>query len=315
MRGPVQAFFLLVFWWKAFLRLLSERLDVIHCHNLDVLPLGFAVSLVKKCALVFDAHEPNYYALWPRKWHYFLPLINAVERLLARRATCVIVTNEYQVRKFRHMGVRNVVLVGNYPIKEYSVSSVPRRGSHRKDVVFGRIGTIYHDVGIEEAAAAFSGIMDAYPSITLLLAGRIVEPYRREVERIVSPLGDRIRLTGAYDAPRMSELYSQIDVSLLIYRKTDWFRHITPTKFYDSLSHGVPVIMTDIGGIGDIIREHECGIVVDENDIDGIGKAMRFMITHPEERIAMAEKGLRLIRDHFNWTRMEQILQEAYAAI
>jgi len=44
MRGPVQAFFLLAFWIKAFLRLMREDVDIVHCHNLDVMPLGFMLQ-------------------------------------------------------------------------------------------------------------------------------------------------------------------------------------------------------------------------------------------------------------------------------
>ncbi len=315
MRGPVQAFFLLRFFMKAFLRLLSERIDVIHCHNLDVLPLGYVLSRVKRCKVIFDAHEPNYYALWPAKWRRYLGLVNAVETFLARRMDCIIVTNDYQLRKFKSMGADNTVVIGNYPVESLIIDKVPEEKFQKDEVVFGRVGTIYPDVGIEEAAEAFRGIMEKYRNARLLLAGRVVDSYRETFLRSVGPLDGRVEIVGAYNAPEMPDLYRRVDVSLMIYRRTDWFRHITPTKFFDSLANGVPVIMTDIGGLGDVIRKHNCGIVVDENDIEGIRKAMERMIEDSGLRREMALNGLRLIKEEFNWKRMEKRLAELYDSL
>jgi len=313
MRGPVQAFFLILFWIKAFFRLRSEEIDIVHCHNLDVMPLGFMLQLTRGCKLVYDAHEPNYYALWPKRWKFLLFFVNSMEVFLARRADAVIVANAFQVEKFLAKGIRSVREIGNWPIKEIIVDAPHRKKG--RGLVFGRVGTIYPDIGLEAALAAMKELVKKHPATRLFLAGRVVEAYRPEFERIIKEMGPLVEYYGPYEAPETKALYEKIDVSLLLYRRNAWFVNITPTKFYDTLANGVPVIMTDIGGLGSLIKERNCGMVVDERDMASVISAMEKFITNDRFRRKASQQGLDLIKEELNWDRAATELKEVYAGL
>jgi glycosyltransferase involved in cell wall biosynthesis len=314
MRGPLQILFLVVFWVKAFIKLLDKEINIIHCHNLDVMPLGYVLSKLKGCRLIYDAHEPNYYALWPKRWHFLLKLIDWVEIFLARRADTVIVANSYQIEKFRSNGINHIRIIGNYPAREFIVHT-PKGNLDNKGLIFGRIGTIYPDIGLEEVCSAMKEIVKKYPDTQLFLAGRVVDSYKPQFEKILKELKGYVEYAGPYRAEEMPSLYKKIDVSLLVYRRNAWFSNITPTKFYDSLANGVPVIMTDIGRLGSVIEKNRCGIVVDEKDINTIIKAMERFISNPALIIEMGKNGLRLIKNEYNWDLMAKELKELYATL
>jgi len=231
----------------------------------------------------------------------------------ARRADAVIVTNSFQVEKFLARGIKRVREIGNWPVKEIIVERPHRKKG--RGLVFGRIGTIYPDIGLEEALSAMKEIVKKYPDTKLFLAGRVVETYRPEFERIIKEMGPLVEYHGPYGAPEMKALYEKIDVSLLIYRRNDWFTHITPTKFYDTLANGVPVVMTDIGGLGPVIKERECGIVVDEKDSGSIVSAMERFITDNRFRREASKRGLSLIKEELNWEQAALELKEIYASL
>ncbi len=310
MRGPVQVFFLMAFWIKAFLILMREEVDIVHCHNLDVMPLGFMIQLFRGCTLIYDAHEPNYYALWPKRWNFLLFFVNTVEAFLAKRADYVIVTNAFQVEKFHKKGVKSVKEIGNWPVKDIIVEAPHRKKG--RGLVFGRIGTIYPDIGLEETLGAMREVAKRHPGVKLFLAGRVVEAYRADFERIIKELGPLVEYYGPYGASDMKALYERIDVSLLLYRKNEWFTHITPTKFYDTLANGVPVVMTDIGGLGPLIREKKCGIVVNERESSSVVSAMDKFITDDRFRRETSKRGLALIKEELNWDRAAMRLREVY---
>jgi len=202
------------------------------------------------------------------------------------------------------MGARRVELAGNYPRPDLRIEEVPDEKFHRPQVVFGRLGTIYRDTGFETAIAAFRRILAGYPETVFLIGGRVTDNYRDDFHELIEPVRDHIRLTGPFSANEMPALYHQIDVSLFIYPQNDWFRNITPRKFFDSLANGVPVIMTDIGRLGGVIREHECGLVVEDGDVDSITAAMMRMIEDVPLRRRMAENSLRLATTEFDWSKM-----------
>jgi glycosyltransferase involved in cell wall biosynthesis len=86
-----------------------------------------------------------------------------------------------------------------------------------------------------------------------------------------------------------------------VYPKTDWFRNITPRKFFDSMANGVPVLITDIGGLGDVVRENRCGLVVDEKDVLGIVAAMERLVQDAPLVEEMRANALALARREYDW--------------
>jgi glycosyltransferase involved in cell wall biosynthesis len=300
MRGPFrQVIPILVFYARAFRWLWRRSFDMLHCHNLDVLPLGCLVRKAKRIRLLFDAHEPNYYALWPKRLRFMVRLLERVDLFFARRADAVSVTNNYQVEKYRRAGVPRVELIGNYPSPDLRVGTAGAQVS--RPYAFGRLGTFYPEVGLEETVVAFRRVIERHPEAKLLLAGRVVDAYRARFHEAIEPLGRSVVWTGPYQASQMAELYRQIRVSCLIYPKTDWFRNITPRKFFDSVANGVPVLMTDIGGLGQVIREHRCGLVVDEEDVAGICEAMEMLIKDESLVNELAANALALARCEYSW--------------
>jgi glycosyltransferase involved in cell wall biosynthesis len=300
MRGPLrQVAPILVFYTRAFRWLRRRSFDLVHCHNLDVLPLGYLVRRTSNVRLLFDAHEPNYYALWPKRLRFMVRVMERIDLFFSKRADAVSVTNDYQVEKYRRAGVRRVELIGNYPPPELRDEGARERTP--RPYAFGRLGTFYPEVGLEETMEAFGRAVRRHPQARFLLAGRVVDSYRPRFERAIEPLRGNVEWTGPYPAGQMSELYARIRVSCLIYPKTDWFRNITPRKFFDSVANGVPVLMTDIGGLGAVIREHRCGLVVDEKDIAQISEAMEMLLT--DERLVdeLAANTLALARREYGW--------------
>jgi glycosyltransferase involved in cell wall biosynthesis len=288
---------------------------MLHCHNLDVLPLGYLVRKTKRIRLLFEAHEPNYYALWPKRLQFMVHLLERVDLFLSKRADGVSVTNDYQVQKYRRAGVSRVELIGNYPSPELRVGPEGDGGS--RPYAFGRLGTFYPEVGLEETVAAFRRIVERRPQERLLLAGRVVDAYQAQFQRAIEPLGESVTWIGPYRANQMAELYRQIRVSCLIYPKTDWFRNITPRKFFDSLANGVPVLMTDIGGLAEVIREHRCGWIVDEKDVDGICEAMETLIQNESLVKEFGANALALARREYSWEAVSRkytrLIEELHA--
>jgi len=307
-RGPFRQILpLVVFAIKALRWLRQQRFDIIHCHNIDILPLGVLVRWLTGAAVIFESHEPDYYALWPKRWQPMLRFVNAAERFLARRCSGISVTNQYQVDKYRSMGAGHVELIGNYPLPHLRIASLPEeKFAPKQSVVFGRLGTVYRDTGFEAAIAAFQQVLKEYPEAEFLIAGRVADNYREDFEKLVDPVRDHLRLTGAFAAEEMPRLYGEIDVSLFVYPRSDWFRNITPRKFFDSLANGVPVIMTDIGGLGPVIREQMCGTLVSDTDIEDIARAMKQLIQDVPLRRELAENSLRLAQTQYSWDNMAE---------
>ena len=302
---------ILKFYMKAMRRLWKSDFDIIHCFSLDTIVPGLLVGKLKRKKMVLDLCEPNYYAYWEPVYRPIYKLISLFERFLSRRFDHVFVHNLYQVEKFRRYGVKNLTQIGSYPNLSLVADKV-MTSDESEDVVIGRLGSIYHDNGIEEVVEAFQMISKRHPKCKLLLAGRVFPNYQSEFEKLIQPIKDNLILIGEYAPSDMPVLYGRIDISVMLYRRTELFRDITPTKFFDSLASGIPLVTSDIGGLSRIIEERDCGVVVDETDPQDICEGIEKLITDPARRKGIAENGLKVAREEFNWEVQGKKLLEMY---
>jgi glycosyltransferase involved in cell wall biosynthesis len=299
--------------------LMTEPVDVVHCYNLDAILAVFLAARRRRKRAVLDLCEPEYYGLWKGRYHWLLGLINTLERGLARRFDQVFVHNRFQVEKFESAGIRHLAQVGSYP-NRHMIPQDPT-GSGGSRFVIGRLGTIYEDNGIEEMLEAYRLLRErerargGARSFHLHLAGRVFDSYRPTFERLIEPFKDELTAHGPYAAFEMPALYAQLDLSLVLARQTRWFRNITPTKLFDSMACGVPVVASRIGDVKQIVEEAEWGLTVDERDPRDICEAIETIALTPGLRDRMARNAARLASEKYTWEVYEPRFLACYSRL
>lgn len=303
----------------AYRYLIEQAPRVIHCFNLDGIGAAYRAARRLKTRAVLDLCEPEYYALWKGHYRWLLRVVNGIEKFVARRFDRVFVHNRFQVRKFAAYGIEHVTQVGSYP-NRCMIPAEPAQTRPDRFVI-GRLGTIYENNGIEELLAAYRLLLEravsreGAPGYHLFLAGKVFDTYRPTFETLVEPFGDTITVHGTFHSADMSELYRGLDLSLVLARRTRWFRNITPTKLFDSMANGVPVLASDIGDVRDVIDEADWGIVVDERDPYSICKGIESVAETPDLRGRMAASALKLAHDVYTWEVCEPAFLERYASL
>jgi glycosyltransferase involved in cell wall biosynthesis len=297
--------------------LMTEPVDVVHCFNLDAILAAFVAAKRRRKRAVLDLCEPEYYGLWKARYRPLLLVVNAIERWLARRFDQVFVHNRFQVRKFQRYGIEHLAQIGSYPNRRM-IPEAPA-GSGAGSFVVGRLGTIYEDNGIEEILEAYRLLLERERRrggprrYRLYLAGRVFDRYAPTFQRLVEPFRDQITVEGSFDAFDMARLYGKLDLSLVLARRTRWFRNITPTKLFDSMACGVPVVASDIGEVKEILAEAQWGLPVDERDPASICEAIETISLTPGLRDRMARAATRLAHDKYTWEACEPVLMGSYA--
>jgi glycosyltransferase involved in cell wall biosynthesis len=116
--------------------------------------------------------------------------------------------------------------------------------------------------------------------VYLLAAGR---------ELPAHDLGPQLVTTGYLTGEKqLSWVYSAADVFVLPSLQDN-----LPNTALEALSCGVPVVGFDVGGIPEIVREGETGLLVPGKDVAGLRAAITSVVEDKEMRVRMAEAGRR----------------------
>jgi glycosyltransferase involved in cell wall biosynthesis len=91
-----------------------------------------------------------------------------------------------------------------------------------------------------------------------------------------SPVSDRIIRFGHRDQQTLAGIISHAMVSLIIIENSHGKAEtgLAPLKLFESLACGVPVIVSDQPGMGDLVRKAGCGVIVPERDPAALAHAV-----------------------------------------
>ncbi|MBM4462372.1 MAG: glycosyltransferase family 4 protein [Chloroflexi bacterium] len=309
-RGLLQAPALLLFYSKVLPRLNRGRFDVIHCHDLETLPLGLLAGKLTKARVIFDAHEADYYSDAQRLRWLSTRAGKVLERRLAGRAEAVLAVNDYQMGKYHEMKIKNVRLVPNYP--DLSLMAAKPLSVERNRIVIGRIGALHEGSGIEHLIDAFTLMREKYDNISLKIVGGTACTDRRLLLQKLATLGSAAEFIPGYEYSELGKLYDDLHIWVMPTDPSSFSGYLTPTKFFEALCFAKPVVVSNTGYMGTIAQQENCGLVLDEVTPESIASAVGKLIDNPELRKEMGENGRKAIKEKYNWDISVKELLAAY---
>ena len=211
--------------------------------------------------------------------------LRATRTAALRRARRIVVPSAY----LREIALRwgldpaRVVVVPN---PAPPLGDLPSRGEARE--ALGLSGRVVATAGRLTAQKALGDALDAIARVdgaALVVLGDGPERPRLEARRDELGLGDRVRFLGAGTRDDVVRLFRAADVALL----TSAWENL-PHTVLEALAAGTPVVATAVGGVPEVVREGENGLLVAAGDVEAIGGALaRLLGDHPlRERLAAA---------------------------
>lgn len=318
-RGPANAPRHFVFSRAVYRYIRNNGCDVVHAFNVAALPVGLMAARRGRCKCVADICEPdNFKGFWPPRYNWLTSVVARTEKSLASRFDRIFVHNRHQVSAFRNRGIEHVVQVGSYPDRAL-LRNAPRQQNHQR-IILGRLGSVYARNGYEELISGYQSFLEGRTasgddrSYRLRLAGNVFANYQETFESLVKPVAEHVDITGAYDVSELATLYEQIDISLLFYGKGA-FGNVTPTKLFESMACGVPVVVSDTGDMPEIVRQADCGVVVDAEDPASICAGIEKITSNPDRISEMSANAIAAARDLYTWEAIKEQFVAPYRAL
>jgi len=288
------------FNWKLFRLLLFQRIHIIHCHDLWVMPAASLLTILKKTRLIYDAHE--YYAGLEIFNHHRLrrKIWMALEQLAIPSVDILLTVSEpladlYR-RKYKHL--RAVEVIRNLPKRDpgdrqhspTSFPAVPRpviiyQGHFRP----GRgLGNLIHAMALTE-------------NVHLVLVGG--GELEKDLKKLVATckLEERITFLGYVPNSALISVSAQADLGVVLFEPTSLnYSYALPNKFFEYVMAGIPVLASNIDTFRDYISRYELGMTVDPSDIQAIAAQIQLMLSAPQ-KLATWRRNAKLAAKELNW--------------
>ena len=83
-----------------------------------------------------------------------------------------------------------------------------------------------------------------------------------------------------------------------------------PLVLLEAMESGLPIVTTEEGGIPDIVKDGENGLICERNNADSVAKSVGFLLNDEEKRKSMGERGYELFKTNNTLAAFEQKFAE-----
>jgi glycosyltransferase involved in cell wall biosynthesis len=293
----------------------EENADIYHFHDPELIPVALLLKFKGKI-VIYDVHE-DYPAslLTGRPWlrpglRIFLSkLITLVEIIGVMSVTRVIAATPHIARRFPKV---KTSVIQNFPLITELVTDTETAYSNRK-YVFAYVGVMSSIRGAREMVMACN-LMSQYVTFELDIAGTFSPP---SFEGIISKIDGwgKVKFLGVQSRTHVASLLGNARAGLVLFHPAPNHIHSQPNKIFEYMSAGIPVIASDFPLWRKIIKDNECGLLVNPLDPESIADSLKWILSHPNEAEQMGKKGKEAIERHYNWNAESMKLLYLYQNI
>jgi glycosyltransferase involved in cell wall biosynthesis len=284
-------------------RSFKRRYDLVHVHNMpDVLVFSALVPKILGAKVILDLHDPMPELMMTifglREDSAAVRLLKTLEKWSLRFADAVLTVNEAcrKIFSLRSCPREKITVVMNSPDEGIFQFREPSgQASSARDILEPFVimyhGSLVERHGLDLAVTALAKIRESIPSAELRIYGRST-PFLEQVMTSGHKLdlSDAIRYLGPKKLEQIAEAISECDVGIIPNRRSIFTELNTPTRIFEYLSQGKPVIAPRAPGILDYFGPREL-VLFDLGDADDLAAKIQYVFEHPEEMLKMVESG------------------------
>lgn len=266
---------------------------------------GFVVSVLKRRPWAFELRD-----LWPESIKAVgamndgiaLRALVRVEEFLYRHANAIVCVT----RSFRqHLVARGVdagkisVITNGVELGQFSPRARSRTLAQRYGLadsfVAGYVGTHGMAHGLETLleAARLLGADATAANIRLVLLGDGAE--KAKLKTLATGL-DNVTFIDSVTKAEVPDHWALLDVSIIHLKRNDLFKTVIPSKIFESMAMGLPVVLAVEGEAADIVRQENVGVLVAPEDGAALAAAIKRLASDTNLRAGFSERGLAAAR-------------------
>lgn len=255
----------------------KERVDLVYCAHLNLLPLAKLVAWMKRAPLLLAIYGID-------AWQ---PPAQRLRRMAARTPDMIVSISQITLDRFRAWSGSDAssAILPNQIDSDY-LRPGPRNPAMeerygivgRKSLLtFGRMSADERYKGFDEIIELLPRLRTHHPDLAYLAAGDGSDRDRLEAKAREMGVADMVVFTGRVDEEEKAELYRLADAYVMP-SSGEGFGFVV----LEALACGIPVVASNADGTREAVLDGKLGIVVDPDDPDALERAVLEVLQKPK---------------------------------
>lgn len=279
----------------------KRKFDIIHVHW--PFPLGIAGYLgakVSKGKLVLKFYSAEL-AFALKGPFPFKKILKKILKSIIKKADLIVANSSY-TKNLLHNFYSEI----QAEVIPEGISVVPKASEKKeensKKILF--VGRLVERKGVEYLIRAMPLVAEQLEvKLDIIGEGEL----RTKLEGLSNSLGlkDKVNFAGRVKEELLDKYYRDCDLFVLpaiVDHKGD--TEGLGMVLVEALSYGKPVIASAVGGIVDIIKDQETGLLVPEKDEKALAQAIVSILKNPSRAKELVTAGYQHIKKYFDWDKI-----------
>jgi glycosyltransferase involved in cell wall biosynthesis len=292
---------LLLFFCESFHVLSEQKPEIIHSHSPE---MGFLISIPARLYHIPVIHTCHGICFNNRNFSF---LKRKMELFFLKYGGFQFITtvDKNSLPDFRAKDIRNIVYIPNgVDISLFSSADRPVANSVMNYLFVGRLE---RQKGLDVLIDAVIRLKKVNTNFTLTIIGD--GSLKEDLIRCISDhsLESTIHMMGAVNQDELIRKYSESDALILPSR---W--EGLPLTLLEAWAAGLPVIVSNVGGLTPLCEDMVNAIVIDPVDPQALCRAMRFLMNNRDLAQRLGSEGNQIVKTRYAWNSVNKMYENIY---
>jgi glycosyltransferase involved in cell wall biosynthesis len=228
--------------------------------------------------------------------------------LAASRFAAIVAVTEPVASRFP---AERTIVIHNYPRLEEFQAARPATAYRARPANLAYVGGIAEIRGLREMMAAVHSL-PADLDARLRLAGRFQPASLASKVADLTEGANRVDVLGWMSTAEIAEMLAESRIGLCLLHPLPNYLDSLPTKLFEYMAAGLPVVASDFPVWRGIVTQAGCGILVDPLDVAAIAAAIEELLRDPQRAEEMGRRGRAAVEARYSWSSEAAKLEALY---
>jgi glycosyltransferase involved in cell wall biosynthesis len=302
-KGFLSIPFYLKFIWHLKIKVLTTKANLIFAGDIYTLPFAVIFGKLKRAKIYYDSRELFGFLAGLKDKKIKQLFWKWIEKFFIRKADYVIVTGSMDAEFLKNeYGIKKIILLRNLPRYykpelQLDLHSHLRIDKSKKIILYQ--GVILKGRGIEKVFSVLDELADY---VFVIAGGGEFEQYYQKLAEEMN-VSEKVFFLGKLTQEDLPKVTASVDVGVaLIENLSKSYYYALPNKLFEYIMAEVPVIVSSLPQMKEIIDKYDVGFAVEFDDRNELISAIK-RLTEDSKLYESKKQNCQIASQELNWEK------------